>query len=181
MAVNFQKSLVRIAIVVKRVLCTVAKRPQRSIALFLLVTLLIVTLLTPNSAMAVPAKLNTNQLNTNQLSTNQLNTSNANPTAIIAVSQGNHTTFTEEKITPQERQELQAVRQRRNRELIQVLNKSQRRQLKHFLRSGQSLENSIEALDLEREQWDTIQAILELSELKIKGILYRHSLPMEPS
>jgi Spy/CpxP family protein refolding chaperone len=166
MAVNFNKSLVRIAI---------AKRLQRSIALFL-VTLLIVTLLTPNSAMAVPAKLNTNQL-----STNQLNTSNANPTAIIAVSLGNHTTFTEEKITPQERQELQAVRQRRNRELIQVLNKSQRRQLKHFIRSGQSLENSIEALDLEREQWDTIQAILELSELKIKGILYRHSLPMEPA
>ncbi len=161
MAVNFNKSLVRIAI---------AKRLQRSIALFL-VALAIAILVTPNSAMAVPAKLNTNQLST----------SNANPTAIIAVSQGNHTTFTEEKITPQERQELQGVRQRRNRELIQVLNKSQRRQLKHFLRSGQSLENSIEALDLEREQWDTIQAILELSELKIKGILYRHSLPMEPA
>jgi Spy/CpxP family protein refolding chaperone len=141
MAVNFKKSLVRIAIA----------------------TLLIATLVNPNSAIAVPAKLSTN------------------PTAIIAIFQENHTTFTEEKITPQEHQELQAVRQRRNHELIQILNKSQRRQLKHLLRSGQSLESSIEALDLERQQWDTIQAVLELSELKIKGILYRHSLPMEPA
>jgi hypothetical protein len=158
MAVNFQKSLFRIAIVVKRF--------QRNIAIFF-ATLLIATFMFPNAVIAVPAKL----------SINQFNTSNANPTTVIAVS---HTTFTEEKLTPQERQELQAVRQRRNRELIQILNKSQRRQLKHFLRSGHSLENSIEALDLERQQWDTIQAVLELSELKIKGILYRHSLPMEP-
>jgi hypothetical protein len=161
MVVKFKKSLVRIAI---------AKRLLWSFALFL-VTLAIAILVTPNIATAIPAKL----------STNGLNTSNANSTAIIAISQENHTTFTEEKLTPQERQELQAVRQRRNRELIQVLNKSQCRQLKHFLRSGRSLQYSIEALDLEREQWDTIQAVLELSELKIKGILYRHSLPMEPA
>jgi predicted metallo-beta-lactamase superfamily hydrolase len=162
MAVNFKKSLVQIAI---------AKRLLWSIAIFF-ASLAIAILVTPNIAMACPAKSNTKHFNTS---------TTANPTAIIAVSLGNHTTFTEEKLTPQERQELQAVRQRRNRELIQTLNKSQRRQLKHFLRSGQSLENSIESLDLERDRWDTIQAILELSELKIKGILYRHSLPMEPN
>ncbi|NJL61703.1 MAG: hypothetical protein HC903_07575 [Methylacidiphilales bacterium] len=167
MAVNFKKSLVRITIA----FWCIAKRLQRSIAIFF-TTFAIATFVIPNNAIAVPAKLSINEL-----SSNQLNTSNATPTAIIAVSQ---TTFTEEKLTPQERQELQAVRQRRNRELIQILNKSQRKQLKHFLRSGQSLENSIEALDLERDQWDTIQAVLELSELKIKGILYRHSLPMKP-
>jgi Spy/CpxP family protein refolding chaperone len=162
MAVNFKKSLVKIAI---------AKRLLWSIAI-LFASLAIAILVTPSIAMTFPTKSSTKHFNTS---------TTANPTAIIAVSLGNHTTFTEEKLTPQERQELQAVRQRRNRELIQTLNKSQRRQLKHFLRSGQSLENSIESLDLERDQWDTVQAILELSELKIKGILYRHSLPMAPN
>lgn len=104
----------------------------------------------------------------------------ANPTAVIATSYFNHALLPD-KLTPQERQELQAVHQRRNREIIQVLNQSQRQQLEHYLRSGHSLEYSIEALDLERDQWDTIQAVLELSELKIKGILYRHSLPIESS
>jgi glycogen synthase len=87
---------------------------------------------------------------------------NPSPTAII-----------EKKLTPQERQELQAVHQRRNQEIAGVLNKSQYHQLEHLLRSGHTLEYAVEALDLERDQWDMIQAILELSKLKTKAILYR--------
>lgn len=81
----------------------------------------------------------------------------------------------QEKLTPQEYQELQAVRQRRNREIASVLNFPQRRQLEHLLRSGHDLENAINTLDINHEQWDTIQAIMELGAFKTKAILNRHS------
>ncbi|MEA5569950.1 hypothetical protein [Calothrix sp. UHCC 0171] len=160
MAAKFKKSLM------KMVMSALLHSLQIVIVIFV-VTLLTIILVTPGVAIAFPTRINLNQFPIHQ-------------TAIIAFSHPSHI-FIEEKLTPQERQELQAVRQGRNREIVQVLTKSQRRQLEHFLRSGNSLEKSIEALDLERDQWDTIQAVLELSELKIKGILYRHSLPMEPA
>ncbi|BAZ12259.1 hypothetical protein NIES4071_40890 [Calothrix sp. NIES-4071] len=86
--------------------------------------------------------------------------------------------WNQDNVTPQEHQELQAIRQRRNREIAAVLNESQRRQLEHFLRSGHDLEYAINTLDINHDQWDTIQAIMELSALKTKAILYRHSLPV---
>jgi FKBP-type peptidyl-prolyl cis-trans isomerase 2 len=89
-----------------------------------------------------------------------------------------HQLWDQDNLTPQEHQELQAVRQRRNREITQVLNQSQRRQLEHFLRSGHDLEYAINTLDIDHDQWDTIQAIMELSTLKTKAILHRHSLPV---
>ncbi len=96
--------------------------------------------------------------------------SNAHSTPIV-----NHasTAINEKNLTPQERQELQGVNQRRNQEITGVLNKSQHSQLEHYLRSGHTLEYAVEALDLERDQWDMLQAIFELSELKTKAILDR--------
>ncbi|MBW4605520.1 MAG: hypothetical protein KME29_39710 [Calothrix sp. FI2-JRJ7] len=85
---------------------------------------------------------------------------------------------TDTNLTPQESQELQAVRQRRNREIASVLNESQRHQLEHFLRSGHDLEYAINTLDIDHDQWDTIQAIMQLSALKTKAIIHRHSLTL---
>jgi hypothetical protein len=79
--------------------------------------------------------------------------------------------WNQDNLTPQEHQELQAVRQRRNREIASVLNESQRRQLEHSLRSGHDLEYAINTLDIDHDQWDTIQAIMQLSALKTKAIL----------
>jgi hypothetical protein len=93
---------------------------------------------------------------------------------IIATDASNYT-FPEEDFTPQERQELQGVRQSRNREIWEILDESQRIQIEHNLRSGKDIHQAIAELDLQIDQWDMIQAIMEWSELKMKRIIYRHS------
>lgn len=93
---------------------------------------------------------------------------------IIATPSTNYT-FPEEDFTPQERQELQGVRQSRNREIWEILDESQRIQIEHNLRSGKDIHQAIAELDLQIDQWDMIQAIMEWSELKMKRIIYRHS------
>ncbi|AFY99813.1 hypothetical protein [Calothrix sp. PCC 6303] len=93
---------------------------------------------------------------------------------IIATTSPNYT-FPEEDFTPQERQELQGVRQSRNREIWEILDESQRIQIEHNLRSGKDIHQAIAELDLQIDQWDMIQAIMEWSELKMKRIIYRHS------
>lgn len=100
---------------------------------------------------------------------------NGTPGQLDTTTIPSHQLPNQEKLTPQEYQELQAVRQRRNREIASVLNFSQRRQLEHLLRSGHDLENAINTLDINHEQWDTIQAIMELGAFKTKAILNRHS------
>lgn len=79
-----------------------------------------------------------------------------------------------DQLTPQVKQELQAVHQRRNRDIIQVLDQSQRAELDHYVRSGENIESAVNNLNLDRNQWDTIQAVIELSRLKTKAILARH-------
>lgn len=89
----------------------------------------------------------------------------------------NSVDFLNEKIlTPQARQELQAVRQRRNHEIIQIINQTQKAELDRYVRSGEDMETAVQKLNLDRNQWDTVQAIVELSRLKIKAILARHAL-----
>ncbi|MDZ8051940.1 MAG: hypothetical protein RMX63_10830 [Aulosira sp. ZfuCHP01] len=81
-------------------------------------------------------------------------------------------------LTPQERQQLQAVRQRRNKEIKAVLNSSQRAQLAQHLRHGNNLNQALEKLNLRSEQKDFVKAIMQLTNLKIKAILSRHSLTL---
>lgn len=82
----------------------------------------------------------------------------------------------QDRLTPLARQELQAVRQRRNRDIIEVLDQSQRAELDYYVRSGEKIESAVAKLSLDRDQWDTIQAIVELSRLKTKAILARHGM-----
>jgi hypothetical protein len=82
----------------------------------------------------------------------------------------------EDILTPQERQKIQAIRQQRNREIAKILNLSQRQELQNQLHSGNNLDQSLSAINLDLEQKELIQAIQELSNLKIKSIVSRRAV-----
>ncbi|MBD2293816.1 hypothetical protein H6G06_09995 [Anabaena sphaerica FACHB-251] len=85
-------------------------------------------------------------------------------------------TFSEDDLTPQERQKLQAVRQRRNKEILAALDSSQRQQLAHNLHTGSDFNQALEALNLSSEQQDLINAAIDFTNLKLKGIFSHHAL-----
>jgi hypothetical protein len=87
-----------------------------------------------------------------------------------------YSTSSEIDLTPLQRQELQAVRQRRNREIEAVLNSSQRAQLNHNLRAGNNLNQALEKLNLQLEQQELVKAIVQFTNLKMKVISSRHLL-----
>lgn len=87
-----------------------------------------------------------------------------------------YSTSSEISLTPLQRQELQAVRQRRNKEIAAVLNSSQRDQLNHNLRAGNNIKQALEKLNLQPEQQDLVKAIVQFTNLKIKAISSRHLL-----
>lgn len=90
-----------------------------------------------------------------------------------------YSTSSEINLTPLQRQELQAVRQRRNREIEAVLNTSQRAQLNHNLRAGNNMNQALEKLHLQPEQQDVVKAIMQFTNLKVKAISSRHSLTID--
>lgn len=90
-----------------------------------------------------------------------------------------YSTSSEINLTPLQRQELQAVRQRRNREIEAVLNTSQRTQLNHNLRAGNNINQALEKLRLQPEQQDFVKATLQFTNLKMKAISSRHSLTID--
>ncbi|MBW4645066.1 MAG: hypothetical protein KME23_19105 [Goleter apudmare HA4340-LM2] len=81
-------------------------------------------------------------------------------------------------LTPLQRQELQAVRQRRNREIVAILDSSQRAKLAHNLRHGDDLNQALRTLNLRPEQQDFVKAIMQLTNLKLRAISTRHLLPV---
>ncbi|MEH2023598.1 hypothetical protein [Nostoc sp.] len=87
-----------------------------------------------------------------------------------------YSTSSEINLTPLQRQEFQAVRQRRNREIEAVLNSSQRDQLNHNLRAGNNIKQALEKLNLQPEQQDLVKAIVQFTNLKMKAISSRHLL-----
>ncbi|MEH2281206.1 MAG: hypothetical protein V7K90_07650 [Nostoc sp.] len=87
-----------------------------------------------------------------------------------------YSTSSEINLTPLQRQELQAVRQRRNREIAAVLNSSQRDQLNHNLRAGNNIKQALEKLNLQPEQQGLVKAIVQFTNLKMKAISSRHLL-----
>ncbi|MDJ0676510.1 MAG: hypothetical protein QNJ36_14200 [Calothrix sp. MO_167.B42] len=97
----------------------------------------------------------------------------ANSTVIIA--QGSRT-FSEYDLTPQFRQKLQGVRQRRNREIQKVLSQSERTQLIHNLRAGDRFPQALDKLQLSSDKREMIKAIVKISELKTKSILSGYPL-----
>ncbi|MBD2528453.1 hypothetical protein H6G97_02315 [Nostoc flagelliforme FACHB-838] len=88
----------------------------------------------------------------------------------------NYSTSSEINLTPLQRQELQAVRQRRNREIEAILNTSQRAQLNHNVRAGNNINQALEKVHLQPEQQDFVKAIVQFTNLKMKAISSRHSL-----
>ncbi|MEH1852778.1 MAG: hypothetical protein V7L11_14200 [Nostoc sp.] len=87
-----------------------------------------------------------------------------------------YSTSSEINLTPLQRQELQAVRQRRNREIAAVLNSSQRDQLNHNLRAGNNIKQALEKLNLQPDQRELVKAIVQFTNLKMKAISSRHLL-----
>ncbi|MEO3703936.1 hypothetical protein [Trichormus azollae] len=85
-------------------------------------------------------------------------------------------TFSEDDLTPQEHQKIQAVRQRRNKEILAVLNSAQRKQLAHYLHTDNDLNPALKGLDLTSEQQEIINAVIQLTNLKLKGIFSNHAL-----
>ena len=77
------------------------------------------------------------------------------------------------ELTPQMRQQLQAVRQRRNREIMKVLDSSQITQLNQNLRTGDNFAQALAKLELQGEQKELVEAIAKISDLKIKRNLSR--------
>ncbi len=125
--------------------------------LFVLVAIVTLVLFIPTFALATPTQLEDSH------------------TIILAQAT---TSSLELDLTPQERQQLQAVRQRRNKEITAVLNSSQRDKLAQHLRHGNNLNQALEQLNLKPEQKDFVKAIMQLTNLKIKAILSRHSLTL---
>ncbi|MFB2770768.1 hypothetical protein ACE1AT_15970 [Pelatocladus sp. BLCC-F211] len=81
----------------------------------------------------------------------------------------------EMNLTPQVRQQLQAVRQRRNREIQKVLDSSQLAELTHNLRSGDDFYQALDKLNLQGDQKEMVEAIVKICDLKTKAILSRFS------
>ncbi|MEH2072815.1 MAG: hypothetical protein V7K57_00075 [Nostoc sp.] len=87
-----------------------------------------------------------------------------------------YSTSSEINLTPLQSQELQAVRQRKNREIEAVLNTSQRVQLNHNLRAGNNMNQALQKLNLKPEQQEFVKAIVQFTNLKMKAIASRHYL-----
>jgi hypothetical protein len=87
-----------------------------------------------------------------------------------------YSTSSEINLTPLQSQQLQAVRQRRNREIEAVLNRSQRAQLTYNLRAGNNMNQALKKLNLQPEQQELVKAIIQFTNLKMKAVSSRHSL-----
>ena len=101
-----------------------------------------------------------------------------NPNYSIIISQNTNTDsslFRHTNLTPQQQQQIQAVRQRRNREIQAILNTSQQGELVQYIRAGNDIYQSLENLNLSPEQKDLINSIKEFTNLKIEAISSRNS------
>lgn len=87
-----------------------------------------------------------------------------------------YSTLSEINLTPLQSQQLQAVRQRRNREIEAVLNTSQRAQLTRHLRAGNNMNQALVKLNLQPEQQELVKANAQFTNLKMKAISSKHSL-----
>jgi hypothetical protein len=73
------------------------------------------------------------------------------------------------ELTPQKRQQLQGIRQKRNREINAVLNSEQKQSLSRNIHRGDNLNQALEKLKLEPQQQKMVQAIRQLSDLKMQA------------
>ncbi|MEH2418510.1 hypothetical protein [Nostoc sp.] len=131
--------------------------------LFVFAAILALVLFMPGIALAAPVQLHTTS-----------GVIFAQTTKTVSYS-----TSSEINLTPLQSQQLQAVRQRRNKEIGAVLNPSQRAQLTHNLRAGNNINQALVKLNLQPEQQELVKAIVQFTNLKMKAISSRHSLKLE--
>ena len=128
--------------------------------LFVFAAILALVLFMPGIALAAPVQLHT--------TSGVIFTQTTKTTS--------YSTSSEINLTPLQSQQLQAVRQRRNREIEAVLNTSQRAQLTHNLQAGNNINQALVKLNLQPEQQELVKAIVQFTNLKMKAISSRHSL-----
>ncbi|MEH2377624.1 MAG: hypothetical protein V7K27_01790 [Nostoc sp.] len=131
--------------------------------LFVLVNILALILFMPGIALAAPVQFPT-------------------PSGVIfaqTTKTASYSSSSEINLTPLQRQQLQAVRQRRNREIEVVLNTSQRAQLTHNLRAGKNMNQALERLNLQPNQQELVKAIVQFTNLKMKAVSSKNSLKLE--
>jgi Spy/CpxP family protein refolding chaperone len=101
---------------------------------------------------------------------------NSNSSIIISQTTNTESSlFRHTNLTPQQQQQIQAVRQRRNREIEAILNTSQQGELVQYIRAGNDIYQSLKKLNLSPEQQDLINSIQEFTNLKMEAILSRYS------
>jgi hypothetical protein len=127
--------------------------------LSVLANILALVIFMPGIALAIPFQANSSII---------LTQASLTPSYLIS--------YSEADFTPQERQQLQALRQRRNKEVTKILSSVQRDKLKEKLQAGNNIYQALESLELHPDQESMIKAVMQLTNLKMKGILSRHSL-----
>jgi hypothetical protein len=103
---------------------------------------------------------------------------NSNSSIIVSQTINTNTessVFSNTNLTPQQQQQIQAVRQRRNREIQAILNTSQQGELVQYIRAGNDIYQSLEKLNLSPEQKDLINSIKEFTNLKMQAISLPYS------
>lgn len=81
-------------------------------------------------------------------------------------------------LTPMLRQQIQGIRQRRNRDIQAILKPSQIQELKHNLRSGDRLDIAIKKLNITPDQQYMIESTMRIADIKIRALLSKYSLQM---
>ena len=81
-------------------------------------------------------------------------------------------------LTPMLRQQIQGIRQRRNRDIQAILKPSQIQELKHNLRSGDRLDIAIKKLNITPDQQYMIESTVRIADIKIRALLSKYSLQM---
>ncbi|MDZ7960471.1 MAG: hypothetical protein RMY34_21750 [Aulosira sp. DedQUE10] len=115
--------------------------------LSILANIFVLILLLPGIAIALPEQIN------------------AQSSLIIAQVPNS---YSDSDLTPLQQQRLQAIRQRRNKEIYAVLNSSQRAKIAQELHHGSKFNQALEKLSLQPEQQEMIKAILHFTNLKLK-------------
>ncbi|AFY44660.1 hypothetical protein [Nostoc sp. PCC 7107] len=130
--------------------------------LFLLANILVLVIFMPGIALATPLQIHANS---------SVIFDQTHKAAI-------NLAYSETDFTPQEHQQLQGLRQRRNKEISTILSSSQREKLKEQFQVGHNIYQALESLDLHPDQQSMIKAVMQLYNLKTKAILSRHSLQL---
>ncbi|MEM7727334.1 MAG: hypothetical protein AAF208_13345 [Cyanobacteria bacterium P01_A01_bin.45] len=127
--------------------------------LFLLASILAITLSSPKFSLAASVEVDTTFLAVNTQAYSWVAKLNS---------------YSAIELTPQISQQLQGIRHRRSREIKAILTSSQKIELEHYLRNGNTLSQAIDKLDLQPRQIELIQAIVKLTDLKIQATLSKY-------